>query len=374
MMFFPPPFGLVNGHSQRSKTALAASRKAIDFFDECVAKPDAKFLLYHSKRQLVARDATNATIIAWQSLAVIRRLGLVLEEERSAVVGAARAVVLAESESRESSIEAPSIAVDVSHVEEALVIEACGSVSFAGTRDLMVTALPSSAMDAGRALAVLSWHAANLYCGACGAKTASREGGAKRACVTCGKRFYPRLDPVAIALVYRRDDHRVLLGRSNKFRPGMYSCLSGFVEPVETVEAAIRREVNEESGVLVDTVHILSSQPWPVGRAGACELMIGCFAEVSQDWIHDKDSKIIVDKSELEDVRWFTRDELKDAFDCAIKYANAGSQPPNPDTIWIPGHYAIAHHLVKRYLEHGPLPAAAAPPAKEELLQSTSST
>lgn len=146
-----------------------------------------------------------------------------------------------------------------------------------------------------------------------------------------------------IALVTNEANDSILLGRNPKYRPGMFTCLSGFVEPCETVEDAVRREVFEEAGILVGRVDMWSSQPWPVGRSGSCELMLACIARAAGSMA------IKIDKSEMEDVRWFSRNEARDAFDRSKVYASARHVPPDAD-VWIPGEYAIAHHLIKQWV------------------------
>lgn len=124
----------------------------------------------------------------------------------------------------------------------------------------------------------------------------------------------------------------------------MYTCLSGFIEPNEPVEDAVRREVFEESGVQVGRVHLFRSQPWPTGPGGRCELMLGCMAEAVTDTVH-------IDKKEMEDIQWFTRAEVAEAFEASQRWASVGEQPPDEKTIWLPGSYALAHHLVRHWLE-----------------------
>jgi NAD+ diphosphatase len=138
------------------------------------------------------------------------------------------------------------------------------------------------------------------------------------------------VDPVVIMLTI--DGERCLLGRQPQFAAGMYSALAGFIEPGETVEDAVRREVFEEAHVNCAQVVYFASQPWPFPSS----LMIGCFARAS-------DTEIVVDKTELEDARWFSRDEV--AAMLAHTHAD-GLSAPKP--------YAIAHHLLRAYVEHGP--------------------
>jgi NAD+ diphosphatase len=176
--------------------------------------------------------------------------------------------------------------------------------------------------------ALLSWHHNHRFCGRCGAATQMRIGGYKRACPSCGAEHFPRTDPVAIMLVVHRE--KCLLGRSPHFAPGMYSALAGFIEPGETIEAAVRREVLEESGIRLGRVVYHASQPWPFPYS----LMIGCFGEAL-------DGDIVFDGRELEDCRWFSRDEVR-----AILAGN------HPDGLTAPPPGAIASHLIRAWANY----------------------
>ncbi len=177
--------------------------------------------------------------------------------------------------------------------------------------------------------ALLAWHRTHRFCGRCGGQTQSRIGGYKRACAACGAEHFPRTDPVAIMLAVRGDN--CLLGRGPHFAPGSYSTLAGFIEPGETIEAAVRREVLEESGIRLGRVVYHASQPWPFPHS----LMIGCFGEALND-------DIAFDGRELEDCRWFARDEVGKMV--------AGS---HPDGLVIPPPGAIASHLIRAWVEAG---------------------
>ena len=176
---------------------------------------------------------------------------------------------------------------------------------------------------------LLHWNHTHRFCGRCGARTEMRIGGYKRVCTGCQAEHFPRTDPVAIMLAVQRD--RCLLGRSPHFMPNMYSALAGFIEPGETIEQAVRRETLEESGIEIGRVVYHASQPWPFPHT----LMIGCFGEATND-------EIRFDGDELEDCRWFSRDEV-----LAIL---AGE---HPDGIGCPPPGAIAHHLIRAWAESG---------------------
>lgn len=168
---------------------------------------------------------------------------------------------------------------------------------FAELRGVMTALSPRAAEFAATARALTGWHVSHRFCSQCGARSAMAEAGWRRSCAACGAHHFPRSDPVVIMLVTRAN--RVLLGRSPGWPPGMYSLLAGFVEPGETIEAAVRREVAEETGVRVGPVRYLASQPWPFPAS----LMLGCAAEALSD-------DITIDPAELEDARWLTREEM----------------------------------------------------------------
>lgn len=172
---------------------------------------------------------------------------------------------------------------------------------------------------------LLSWHQKHRFCAACGWPSLADEGGHVRRCGNpdCGQVHFPRTDPAVIMLVRRGD--QCLLGRSPRFPPGRYSTLAGFVEPGESLEAAVAREVMEEAGVAVTDVRYHSSQPWPFPAS----LMMGFTATAVSD-------RIRIDQDELEDARWFSREE--------VRTAAPGALPP-PDS--------IARQLIEDWLREG---------------------
>jgi NAD+ diphosphatase len=147
---------------------------------------------------------------------------------------------------------------------------------------------------AGRALQLVDWNRTHIYCGRCGTQTSVRDSERSRECPGCGLVAYPRLAPAVMALVKREPDE-ILLARSHRFPPGMYSALAGFVEPGETLEQCLEREVFEEVGVRVRDVRYFASQPWPFPHS----LMIAFVA----DW---ESGEIRVDPLEIEAAEWFT--------------------------------------------------------------------
>ena len=177
------------------------------------------------------------------------------------------------------------------------------------------------------AKAVLHWHARHRFCPNCGAATQPVHGGWKRECPACKAEHFPRTDPVVIMLA--TDGERCLLGRSPRFVPTMWSCLAGFVEPGESIEDAVHRETREEAGITCGRVRYFASQPWPFPAS----LMIGAHAEALT-------TDIVVDREELEDARWFSRDEIVDML-----------KRKHPQGLTTPPPVAIAHHIIRAWVE-----------------------
>lgn len=183
--------------------------------------------------------------------------------------------------------------------------------------------------EIAQAASLLAWHSSHRFCGRCGAATEARIGGYKRVCTSCSAELFPRTDPVAIMLAVTPE--RCLLGRSPHFAPGMYSALAGFIEPGETIENAVRRETFEEAGIRIGRVVYHASQPWPFPHS----LMIGCFGEALEE-------EISFDGKELEDCRWFSREEVAGIL--------AGTHEGG---VTCPPRGAIAHHLIRAWAEAG---------------------
>ncbi|MFC3173093.1 NAD(+) diphosphatase [Novosphingobium bradum] len=194
---------------------------------------------------------------------------------------------------------------------------------------------PGDMATFGGAKALVDWHARHRFCARCGSPTELAKGGWQRNCTSpaCKAEHFPRVDPVTIMLVELAGapEPTVLLGRQPMFPPLNYSALAGFVEPGETIEEAVAREIEEEAGVRARDVSYVVSQPWPF----VSSLMIGCHA-----WADSPE--ITIDRNELDDARWFTRTEVARAMDGDADAA-----------LKLPPRFAIAHQLLRWWLARG---------------------
>src|SRR5882762_5905666 len=173
------------------------------------------------------------------------------------------------------------------------------------------------------ARSIVDWHARHRFCAQCGTPSDVAAGGWTRRCPNCKAHHFPRVDPVVIMLAVRGE--RALLGRGRR-RPGArFSCLAGFVEPGETPEEAVRREVREEAGVRCGRVRYLAAQPWPFPSS----LMMGFLTEALTE--------------EITVARWFSRDEIREMV------ARAAAGPDDPSRVSLPSPVAIAHHICRRW-------------------------
>jgi NAD+ diphosphatase len=195
----------------------------------------------------------------------------------------------------------------------------------AGLREAAAELPAGEAAVAAYAASLLSWHRRHAFCANCGAPTEVVDAGHERHCPACEAHHFPRTDPVVIVRVSDGGD-RILLGRSPRWPAGRYSVLAGFVEPGETLEDAVRREVHEESGIELSEIGYVASQPWPFPSS----LMLGFHATA-------EGREPRADGVELEDVRWFGRDEVEEA-----AAARGG--------IFLPPPYSIARRLIDAWL------------------------
>lgn len=180
-----------------------------------------------------------------------------------------------------------------------------------------------------QARSMLDWHQRHRFCAVCGQPSEMRDAGYMRQCTDdeCGAQHFPRTDPVTIMLVF--DGDRCLLGRQPRFPDGSYSALAGFMEPGESIEECVRREIWEEAGIKVGEVRYVASQPWPFPSS----LMIGCFAEAQS-------TEINIDPNELDDARWFHREEILQM----IERSESG------EGLRMPPSLSLAHQLARRWL------------------------
>ena len=203
--------------------------------------------------------------------------------------------------------------------------DAAAGIAWQGPRDVAHLLSDRDAGIASESLAIAAWHRSSRFCANCGAETEVRNSGWMRACPQCGADHFPRTDPAVIVRIVHED--RILLGSSTLWPAGRYSLLAGFVEAGESLEAAVLREVEEESGMRLATPTYLGSQPWPFPRS----LMFGYHAELAAGQDPDAISR---DEDELDDVRWFSREDLL-----------------SPDSIvTLPGPTSIARAIIDDWL------------------------
>lgn len=209
---------------------------------------------------------------------------------------------------------------------------ACRSAHSDNLRDLrslaMEDLLPAAELGIlAQARSLIHWHERRGFCSNCGARNEVADAGYRRHCPNCQADHFPRTDPVIIIVARHRG--RLLLGRQAAWAPGMYSALAGFMEPGETIEAAARREVFEESGIRLGAIAYVASQPWPF----PANLMIGLIGEALSD-------DISIDAKELEDARWFGRDDIVMMIERS-----------HPKGLWATNPIAIAHLLVRAAIQ-----------------------
>ncbi len=216
-------------------------------------------------------------------------------------------------------------ALDVTEADDARIARLAGLGYF---RDARVAAQMVSLEHAAiiaQAKAMIDWHQRHGFCPRCGALTKMMDAGYRRLCANCNAEHFPRVDPVVTMLATHAD--ACLVGRGKQFPPGMFSALAGFVEPGETIEEAVRRELMEEASVKVGEVTYYSTQPWPFPSS----LMIGCFAKAE-----GRDIK--ADETELAEVRWLER-----------KLARELIKGKQVDGLRVPPPIAIAYHLIRTW-------------------------
>lgn len=311
-------------HAERVTFASSGFDRAAHLRPEAgslAGRADARFALFWRGKPLLGADAESGG-------AALR----LVERDHPALRHAAAPLFLG------LEGESPRFAADLSGWEPAEVPDTVGAfrdgsvqvhpeIADAGFTDLraaMTRLSPRDAELAATGRGLLEWHRSHGFCAFCGHRSDPAEAGWQRLCPACGRRHFPRTDPVVIMLVTAGNS--VLVGRAPGWPERMYSLLAGFVEPGETVEAAVRRETREETGVHVGKVGYLTSQPWPFPAS----LMIGCRGEAAS-------TRIATDPEEIAHARWMTREEMMLAF--------AGRHEVEPAR---PG--AIARFLLREWL------------------------
>jgi NAD+ diphosphatase len=199
--------------------------------------------------------------------------------------------------------------------------------AFCELRSIMTILPKSDAAILASVKGIYEWNKVNNFCSKCGNPTITVLSGWEKVCNSCNSKHFPRTDPVVIMLVY--DGDNVLLGRSAAWPKGMFSCLAGFMEPGESIEAAVARETFEETSITVENIRYITSQPWPFPAS----LMIGCIAKATS-------KNITVDHDELEDARWFNKNEISEA----IK---------TKGTWWPARKGSIARYLINQWVSNG---------------------
>ena len=252
-------------------------RKDPDWLAEALSSKETSFVPVWGDRCLVGGDPPGAVLLER------RQVDHLIREDNVIFLGLFR--------------NQPAFAVAVSRNIDAPYAEVG---EFKDLRFLGTVLPPDEAILVAHARALVLWHGATLYCGKCGSASQPDAGGNTRRCCNpdCNQEIFPRTDPAIIVLV--ADGDRCVLGRQADWPEGRYSTIAGFVEPGESLEDAVRREVYEETNIRVGAVRYHSSQPWPFPSAR----MLGFIAEATSDDINLNDG-------ELEDARWFTRDQLK---------------------------------------------------------------
>jgi NAD+ diphosphatase len=287
-----------------------SENRADDSIDKALADPTTRLLLMNGGRLHLKLDGGGG-LDPWFSAA----------ESEPFKPSFAGGVLLGFSE--QGPVLAMPVGIEAEQLPETVKAIDYRSVYMQG----LIDEAAAGAMAQGAAL--LAWHASHRFCSKCGTQSQMRAGGYKRHCPNCGTEHFPRTDPVAIMLTATRE--KCLLGRGRHFAPGMYSALAGFIEPGETIEAAVRRETLEEAGIRLGRVVYHASQPWPFPYS----LMIGCHAEALSD-------EFALDRAELEDGRWISRDEVVTMLD---RTHQDGLMTPTPG--------AIAAHLIRSWAESG---------------------
>lgn len=328
------PLAILHNEKADAKESVAALRRAVE--EESGAKG---IMLFHRGQIGVVPSTLQ---LAWQPWKKVGSMGLhfrELELDHENNNSAESTLLLLGRVNHGEFAGELRFAVDLTSLPD--ITDKLDDVKFVEARSLMGVLPRNDLAMVGQCVSRLNWHNEMKFHPTTGTRSVAAGGGHRRRDETTGQSLYPRTDPVAIMLVQSRDGERCLLGKTaRRHTSNMYSCLAGFVEQCESVEEACRREVFEEAGVVVSEVQVVGTQPWPIGAAGHCELMIGCVARAENDEIN-------FDAVEMADVRWFSR---KEALEMLERSAKAGAMMGSiKDPLVVPPDFAIAHSLIKAW-------------------------
>jgi NAD+ diphosphatase len=302
-------------------TRLPLSRHEID--RDSVRRAGAGFL------DELGADASTRYLPVWRGRAVVERsedrVGLALVPANRLLQGQL-SVYLGRSSADDAPEPAGTPLVAVAVTDAVAAALEPDESRWGGLRDLATVMSDRDVGALTEAVAVLNWHASHSHCPRCGAQTAVEDGGWTRRCPADGSQVFPRTDPAVIVLITDSAD-RVLLGSNALWEDNRYSLLAGFVEPGESLEAAVLREMHEESGLLVTDPEYLGSQPWPFPASVMC----GFTARLADGQSADD---LLPDGAEILDLRWFSRDDLRAELDGII----------------LPGRASIARAMLENWL------------------------
>ncbi len=302
--------------SERTLNRMAEKRADKDWVAERLGRETSRFLLLTDLSLAVDSNTDKSeTNLRWHTRKEIEKLTADIDTAYLLGCDADDRAVFAVSLSPAQAVAAPG---GIDALKPLVDLRSLAMQEALSPEDLSLAAV-------GRALA--AWHATTKCCGRCGGHTRSRDAGWRRKCWACGQEFFPRADPAIIVLI--TDGERCLLGHHKRYAHKFYSTLAGFVEPGEDIEACVRREMREETGITIGEVTYMASQPWPFPHL----LMVGCWAEALT-------TELTLEEEELHDARWFTRDDVLQMM--------AGE---HPEGFSVPGNHSIAHSLIMSFVE-----------------------
>ncbi len=302
-----------NTFSGSPLSRVAELRRDIDWVSDRLSDTQSLFVVYWQGKHLIDISGDpKAVFLSQKSISVF-------------FDGNEEIVFLGLGETNHSNQGRAYFGVDLSHIDESTLLDFIPGSVFMEIRETVEVIKKTEASILACTRGLLYWHRQSCFCGYCGTSTKSIGAGHERVCSNnkCNKKQFPRIDPAIIVLV--QDNDRCLLGRQPWWPKGMHSTLAGFVEPGESLEEAVKREVMEESGIIVGDIIYHSSQPWPLPSS----LMIGFIATAYS-------TKIIIDEDELESARWISRKEIQSTVE--------------NDKFRLPGDYSIARRLIDDWL------------------------